>query len=140
MAVKDAALAGEVLWRDERDVPAVGVAGGDGQGAALAAATYPDGEARLHRTRLAAGVLEREPLALEGGPLVVQQAPDALHSLFQDVEARARRREGDAVGVVLDLAPSCPQPHVGSAAREVVDGGDGVGQHGRVAIAGAVDQ
>src|SRR5207245_2194970 len=49
VAVKDPTLAGEVLGRDERDVPAVGVAGGYGQGAALAATAYPDGAARPSR-------------------------------------------------------------------------------------------
>src|SRR5437588_5840457 len=113
VALQHGALAGEVLGRDEGDVPPVGVAGGDGERAALAAAADPDGHPLLHRSGRAAGVLEGEPFALEAGAVVVEQAPHALDRLLQDVEPGPDRGEGDAVGVVLDLAPPRAQPHVG---------------------------
>ena len=41
----------------------------------------------------------------------------------------------DAIDVVLELAPTRAEPEVGATSRELVDGGDGVGEHGGVAIA-----
>ena len=78
--------------------------------------------------------------AREVRDLVAQQAPDRLDRLLEQVEPLAGRRERDAVGGVLVERPAGAEAEVGPAAGEVVDRGDGVGEHGRVPVAGAVDE
>ena len=62
--------------------------------------------------------------------------PGAAHDrelLLEDRHALAERREPEAVGLVLALVPAGAQPELDAAARDVVDGGHELGQHGRVA-------
>ena len=79
-------------------------------------------------------------LAREVGDLLAQQAADRLDRLLEEVEPLAGRRERDAVGGVLVERPPGAEPEVGPPAGQVVDRGDGVGQHGGVPVAGAVDE
>ena len=139
-AVQHRSLVGEGVGTDERDVPTVGVLGGDLQRSLLAAATDPDRQLGLHGPGLVAGVRQREVLAREVGDVVVQQAAEALDALLELVEANLRDWELDAVGVVLDLRPPCADPHLGAAARQQIDGRDRLGQHRGMAIADRVDQ
>ena len=61
--VQHLALVGEGLGADERNVPTVGILGGDVQRALLAAAADPDRQFLLHRSRLALGVVHRKIFA-----------------------------------------------------------------------------
>ena len=125
---------------DEGDVDGVGPARGDPQGAALALASYPDGQLGLHRLGLAPRLVQLEVGALEGRDLVPQQAAHALDALLEHVHPHLHRWERDAVGLVLDLAPARAEPEIGPAARELVDGADGVGEDRRVAVADGVHE
>ena len=70
----------------------------------------------------------------------MEEAAQHGDALLELVHAGADRREVDAVGVVLDLGPAGADAHRGAAAGDQVDGRDGLGQHGRVAVADRVDE
>jgi len=72
---------------------------------------------------------------LEGESFVAKQARQALHALLQLVQALPGRLEGQAVRPVLLLVPPGANRYLAPAAGEVIDRGDGVGQHGRIAVA-----
>ena len=136
----DRALAGEVLGAHERDVPRVAVPAGQLQTDLLARRADPDVRAGLHRLGVAAGVGEREELALEVGHVLGEQQPDALDRLGHAPQSHRRRLERDAVGLVLPHVPAGAQAQLEPAVAEVVDGGRRVGQHRRMAVAGGVDE
>ena len=85
-------------------------------------------------------VVDREPRALERRLVVAQQAAEDGDALLQLVHAGADRREVDPVGLVLDLGPTGADAHRRPPAGDQVDGGDRLGQHGRVAVADRVDE
>ena len=60
-------------------------------------------------------------------------AADDLELLLEQLEARAERRELEAVGLVLALVPAGAEAEVDTAARDVVDGGDELREHRRMA-------
>ena len=84
--------------------------------------------------------VQLEVAALEVGHVLPEEEAHALDGLLEDVEALAHGREGDAVGGVLVERPARAETEVGPAAAQVVDRGDGVGEHGGVPVAGAVHQ
>src|SRR5581483_5843392 len=133
-------LAGQLVGGDERYVPAVGVACRDAQRALLATAADPDRQLALHRLRLAVGVAQREVFALEVHGVLAQQQADAPHGFFEDVEPDAVGRERDAVRLVLVERPAGAETELRATAAQMVDGGDRVGEHGGVPVAGAVDE
>jgi hypothetical protein len=56
-------------------------------------------------------------------------AADDLELLLEQFEAHAEGRELEAIGLVLALVPACADAEIDSSARDVVDGGDRLGEH-----------
>ena len=115
-------------------VPAVAEASDHRQGALTPDAATPDAEAFLHGFGVAAGVGKGEVLTLEVHVVLGEEEADDLDALLQDVESLPERGEGDAVGAVLVLVPAGADAEFDAPAAEVVHGGEGVGEDGRVAV------
>ena len=130
----------EDLRREERHVPAVGVARDDAQQALLALAADPEPEPRLHRSRIAERVGQVDVLAVEGDALAVEEAAEHDRGLLELVEAVLDRQERHAEGAELALVPAGAEPELDAAAAQVVDGDRGLAEHARIPIADAEDQ
>src|SRR5271155_3863065 len=88
------------------EVPVLGVACGDLQGAFFSAAADADRRMRaLRALRLVAGSLELVILAVEVGGLLAQQAGQHLTRFLEPVEAFPDGAQLDAVGTRLFLVP-----------------------------------
>ena len=130
-----APLAGRTVPRAGRtEVPAVGVAGDGGGGAALARPADPHRQRSLERPGLAVGVPQGHVRALERGDAVVEQGPDGGGRLVEEVEPLGGRRERQAERLVLGLGPAGAEADLGPPARQVVDGGGRLGQHAGMAV------
>ena len=86
------------------------------------------------------GVLGPVALAVERGPLAAQHRDDDLQRLLQLLEAVGERAELDAERLVLELEPAGADAELGPPAGDDVERGDGLGQHGRVAVRVAGDE
>ena len=69
----------------------------------------------------------------EGERAVGPGSADDLELLLEQLEARAERRELEAVGLVLAFVPAGAEAEVDTAARDVVDGCDDLREHRRMA-------
>ncbi len=106
----------------------VGVAGGEADAARAAAAADDQVRARaLERLR-------------QDRAVVAPLRPDQLELLLQQLHARADRREGEPVRLVLGLQPAGAEPELHAPARHVVGGDDDLGELGGVAEGGGGDQ
>src|SRR5262249_23729250 len=101
--IEHTALLRERLGRDERHVPAIGVARDHAQEALLAAAADPDARPRLHRLWLAVRIAQVEVATRERGLLLLEQAADDAHRLVELRQPLADRQKGDAIGLELGL-------------------------------------
>ncbi len=118
----------------------VGEPGDRPQGAPFSLASDDDrGAGCLRALRLVAGVRDREVLAIEGGLFVLEHADDDLDRLVEPVEALGQRvAQRDAVGVGLELVPTCTQPELEAAVGDDVEGRRHVGGDRGMAIWHAV--
>ena len=69
-------------------------------------------------------------LALERERAVGPCAAHDRELLLEHLHARAQRREGEAVRLVLALVPAGAEAELDAAAGDVIDGGHGLGEHG----------
>ena len=107
----------EHLRRQERHVPAVGVAGDDAQQALLALAADPEPEARLHRARIAERVGQMDLLAVEGDALAVEESAQHDRGLLELIEAVLDRQERHPEGAELVLVPARAEAELDAARR-----------------------
>ena len=106
----------------------------EAQRAPLAVAADPEGDVTLRRFRLAQGLAQLEEAAVEVARGLLEERADDLDALFEHVEPAADPLEGDAVGEVLALIPAGAEAGFEAAVGELVDRGQCVGQHGRMAV------
>ena len=131
----------ELLRRAAREVPVVGVLGGERKGALLAAAPDADGRVRLLRPlRFVARILELVVLSVEGRRLLREQAGQHLAGLLEAIEALLHAAEFDAVGAGLLLVPARADAEFEPTVRDDVECAGHLGQHGGMAIVDAGDQ
>ena len=122
-------------------VPDVGVAGDEGERSLRALAADPDRRVgALHRGGAEAGIVQGHDLAVVGDGLAGEEAGDDLEGVLQQVEALARRGEGDAELGVLLVEPGGAERELQAAVRGVVDGHGLGGEHRGVAVGGAGDE
>ena len=132
-------LLAELVLGDRHVVPDIGVADGDAHEDLLAGA--PDQDRRTPgRLGLAERVLHLEMFALEGRGLLRPHALQDLDALVEAPHARSQGREGVAVGFEFGLEPAGPESHDHPTPRDMVDGGDLLGQHGGIAEEGRGDE
>jgi hypothetical protein len=79
-------------------------------------------------------------LAFEVDVVLAEEAVDDLELLTEARHAHARRREVEAVGLVLALHPAGTKPERDPAAGDLVGGRGGVRQHRRVTECGGRDE
>ena len=121
-------------------VPAVGVLRRRPDRTLLAEAADPDGQAPLDGLGIATRVVELEVLALEVRDRLVEKHAQDLYGFLQVVLADTDPLEGDAEALVLVLVPAGADADLATAAREMVDGADGLGEDARVAVVDADDE
>ena len=132
--VEDGALAGHDLGAAP-DVPVIGVLGHDAQGHALAAAAdHQLGMRLLHGLGIEGRVRELVVLAVEGAAPLRPQRVEYFARLVQPLEPLAQRVEGDAVGFVLVLLPARAEAEDEPTARDDVDLGRHLGDHGGMPV------
>src|SRR4029453_19190545 len=103
------------------EVPVVGIAGGERQGALLAAATDADRRMRFLRAlRLFAGVLELVVLAVERRGVVAQQTGEHLTRFLEAIEALLDRAEFDSVRTGFLFVPARSDAELEPAVRDDV--------------------
>ena len=112
-----------------REEPVADAAGAPGRHLGVPADVHRDGA--RDRAGPADAVGERGELTLVGGLVLAPQRP---HGGDPVVGASAALGEGDADGVELLLQPAHPHTQLHPAARQVVEGGDLLGQDHRVAL------
>src|SRR5438132_787753 len=135
--VEDGVLSLPRLRVDVGGVPAVRILGRRPERALLALAADPDGQTLLDGLRIAARVVEVEVLALEVRDGLIEEHAQDLHRFLEMILADADPLEGDAETLVLVLMPARADAQLAAAAREVVDGADGLGEHARVPVVDA---
>ena len=95
---------------------------------------------RLHREGSHLGVAQRHDLAVVGDPLARHQPLHDLEAVLEQVEARRRRREGDAERDVLAVEPRRAEREVETAVGDVVDRHRLGGEHRGVPVRHAGDE
>jgi hypothetical protein len=79
-------------------------------------------------------------VVLGSRPFLVQEPRQALHTLGKHVDPLTDVGELQTVSLVFVLSPARAQRRLGAPIREVVNGGDGVGEHRGVPISHRVHQ
>jgi hypothetical protein len=127
------------LRRVADDVEVLGEPGGQGERLALPAATEQHRQV-VPDARLVDRGLGAVPLAVERRALAAQHRDDDLQRLVEPLEPVGEGAELEAELLVLQLEPAGADAQHGPAAADHVEGGDGLGQHRRVAVGVAGDQ
>ena len=123
-----------VLERRADHVVLVGEARRGDRGAGLRAAADDQRRVRvLHGLRERRAIDEVVVLALERDVLLGPEPVHDLDLLGEVLEPLAQRRKREPEGLVLELVPAGAHPELDPAARDVVDGRDGVREQRRVA-------
>ena len=124
------ALAREQIGRPADEVPVLGVAGRDAQGAFLAAAA--DADRRVGALRsfgFVVGGFELVILAVEVRRLLAEQADEYLAGFLEPVEALLDAAQFDAVGARFFFVPARTDAQLESAVRDDVQRCSHIGQH-----------
>src|SRR5262249_55115641 len=109
------------LGRQERHVPAVGVARDHAEQSPLALPADPQPEARLHGPGLAGRVVEVHFLAMNRDALAAEQASENRDGLLEKTETVLDPLERHAEGAKLVLVPARPAPQLAPPATQMVD-------------------
>ena len=130
----------EVVGVASGEVPVLGVAGDEGQGASRSSASDADrGVWLLDRFWFASRGSESVMLSVVIGGLVGEERDDHVDSLVESVEAFGERAELDAVSVAFLEVPSGAESEFETSSRDDVEAGGHVREHGRVSVDDTVD-